>query len=155
MSARTNIQSMTGALLSISAERPVTFDSAGYSDTGIDWTVIGTIETFGNHGMQAQEINFTAIEDAVVQKLKGSKNYGTMSMTLGNIPSDAGQTLLQTLDLCPFVRHQVVYTIVQFSQATDADGRHHRQHHDHAAEADCQFGADLHVLECLHVVPFG
>lgn len=96
MSARTNIQSMTGALLAISAERPVTFDSAGYSDTGIDWTTVGTVEQFGNHGMQAQEINFTAIEDGVVQKLKGSKNYGTKSFVLGHIPSDTGQTLLNT-----------------------------------------------------------
>lgn len=96
MSARTNIQSMTGALLAISAERPATFDVAGYSDTGIDWTTIGTVETFGNHGMTAQEINFTAIEDAVVQKLKGSKNYGTMSLTLGHIPIDDGQVLVAT-----------------------------------------------------------
>jgi len=96
MTARTNIQSLTGAILQISAQRPATFDSAGYVDSLITWTTVGTIENHGSHGMQAQIIEFTAVEDGVVQKLKGSKNYGTKSMTLGNIPSDAGQVLMAT-----------------------------------------------------------
>lgn len=96
MTARTNIQSLSGARLFLSATRPPTFDSAGYSDTTIVYTEIGQIENFGNHGLQAQEITFTAVADAVVQKLKGSKNYGTMSMTIGNVPSDVGQALLAT-----------------------------------------------------------
>ncbi len=96
MTARTNIQSLSGATLDLSATRPATFDVAGYSDSTIVYTRIGQIENFGNHGLQAQEITFTAVADAVVQKLKGSKNYGTMSMTIGNIPSDVGQILLAT-----------------------------------------------------------
>lgn len=96
MTARTNAQSLTGAVLAISATRPATFDSAGYSDTTIAWTAVGQIENHGSHGMQAQIIEFTAVEDGVVQKLKGSKNYGTKSMTIFNIPSDAGQAILAT-----------------------------------------------------------
>lgn len=96
MTARTNIQSLSGARLFLTAFRPATFDAPGYTDSLITWTEVGTIEDFGNHGMQAQVIEFTAVSDAVVQKLKGSKNYGTMSMMLGNIPSDAGQALVAT-----------------------------------------------------------
>lgn len=94
MTARSDIQSLAGAVLAISATRPATFDAAGYSDTTIVWTDVGQIENHGSHGMQAQIIEFTAVEDAVVQKLKGSKNYGTKSMTLGNVPANAGQVIL-------------------------------------------------------------
>lgn len=95
MTARTNVQSLAGAKLYVSAERPVTFDSAGYIDTGIDWTEVGEIEDHGNHGVQATIIEFTAVDDAVVQKLKGSKNYGTKQLMVGHIPSDAGQVILK------------------------------------------------------------
>lgn len=94
MTARTNVQSMAGATLALSATRPVTFDSVGYSDTDLAWTTVGEVENYGEHGMQAQVLTFTAVADAIVQKLKGSKDYGTMNLVLGNVPSDAGQTLL-------------------------------------------------------------
>jgi hypothetical protein len=96
MTARTNIQSLSGATLWLSAQRPNTFDQPGYIDSLITFTLVGQVEDFGNHGMQAQVITFTAVADAVVQKLKGSKDYGTMSMMLGNVPSDVGQVLLAT-----------------------------------------------------------
>ena len=96
MTARTNIQSLSGALLFLSAFRPATFDSAGYVDSLIAWTLVGQIEDFGSHGLKAQLITFTAVADAIVQKLKGSKDYGDMSLTIGNVPSDVGQALLST-----------------------------------------------------------
>ncbi|HSW83536.1 MAG TPA: phage tail tube protein [Usitatibacter sp.] len=96
MTARSNIQSLSGATLWLSATRPATFDSPGYVDSLIAWTLVGQVEDFGDHGMEAQIIEFTAVADAVVQKLKGSKNYGTMTMTIGNVPSDAGQILIAT-----------------------------------------------------------
>lgn len=98
MTARTNVQSMTGAALALSASRPATFDATGYLDTDvvISWTTVGEIENFGEHGMQAQVLTFTNVADAIIQKLKGSKDYGTMNLVLGNVPSDAGQALLAT-----------------------------------------------------------
>lgn len=94
MAEGTIVQTMSGATLWLSAERPATFDAAGYSDTGIDWTEIGQVENFGDHGVEAQIVQFIAVKDAAVQKLKGSKDYGTMSLTLGTVESDAGQDLL-------------------------------------------------------------
>jgi hypothetical protein len=94
MTARTNIQSLSGATLWLSAQRPNTFDAAGYIDSLIAWSLVGQVEDFGTHGMQAQILTFTAVADAVVQKLKGSKDYGDMTMTLGGVPSDVGQALL-------------------------------------------------------------
>jgi hypothetical protein len=98
MTARTNVQSMSGATLALSASRPATFDAAGYLDTDvvISWTTIGEVENFGEHGVQAQVLTFTNVGDAIVQKLKGSKDYGTMNLVLGNVESNTGQVLLAT-----------------------------------------------------------
>lgn len=97
MTARTDVQTLKGATLALSASRPTLgFDQAGYSDTDIVWTVVGKVENYGNHGMTANISTFVAVEDAVVVKLKGSKDYGTMNVVLGNVPSDTGQTLLAT-----------------------------------------------------------
>lgn len=95
MTARTSVQSISGATLAISAELPATYNSAGYSDTGIDWTLIGEVENYGNHGITANITEFTPVDTGIVTKIKGSKNYGTMNMTLGSIPSDAGQVILE------------------------------------------------------------
>ena len=96
MTARTNVQSLTGATLAISASRPVTFDAAGYGDTDIAWTTVGEVENYGEHGVQAQVLTFTNVGDGIVQKLKGSKDYGQMALTLGIVPGDVGQVLLAT-----------------------------------------------------------
>jgi hypothetical protein len=94
MPAPTTVQSLSGATLSISAALPTTYDAAGYGATGMTYTLIGAIENFGNHGVTATITEFTPVDTATVTKVKGSKNYGTMSLTLGSIPSDVGQVLL-------------------------------------------------------------
>jgi hypothetical protein len=96
MTARTTIQSLEGAIISISATRPDTFDAAGYQSTDLVWTAIGEVESHGNHGMKATITTFTSVNTGIVQKLKGAKDYGTMSTTMGYVPSDAGQVLLET-----------------------------------------------------------
>ena len=96
MTERTVNQTMSGAVLAISATLPATYDAAGYGATGTTYTTVGQIENFGNSGMTATVTEFTPVADATVQKFKGSKNYGTMSMTLGHLPGDAGQVILET-----------------------------------------------------------
>lgn len=98
MTARTNVQSLQGATLALSASRPATFDATGYTDTDLipTWTTIGEVENLGDHGLEAQVNTFVNITDGIVQKLKGTKDYGTMAMTLGDVPGDAGQVLIAT-----------------------------------------------------------
>ena len=96
MSERTTLQTMSGATVALCATLPPTYDAAGYADTDLVFTPIGQVENFGEHGVQAQISTFTAIADAVVQKFKGSKDYGTMNFVMGNLPSDAGQDLIDT-----------------------------------------------------------
>jgi hypothetical protein len=94
MAAPTTVQSMSGATLAISANLPTTYDAAGYGSTLMVYTLIGAIENYGNHGATATITEFTPVDTAIVTKVKGAKNYGTKSLTLGSIPSDAGQVIL-------------------------------------------------------------
>lgn len=96
MAARTVVGTLSGATLAISATLPVTYDAAGYGATSITYTAIGEIENYGNHGVTATITEFTPVDTAVVAKMKGSKNYGTMALSVGSIPTNAGQVILKT-----------------------------------------------------------
>jgi hypothetical protein len=96
MTQRTVVQSLQGARIGISAVLPATFDVAGYDVSSLVFTPVGQIESYGNHGLNAAVSEFTPVDTGVVSKVKGSKNYGTMSLVIGNLPSDAGQAILKT-----------------------------------------------------------
>ena len=95
MTQRTIINSAAGATLAISASLPATYDASGYGATTITYTAVGQVENFGNHGMTATVTEFTPVDTATVTKVKGSKNYGTMTCSLGSIPGDTGQVILR------------------------------------------------------------
>ena len=95
MVQRTIINSAAGATLAISATLPSTYDAAGYGATTITYTAVGEVENFGQHGMTAVVTEFTPVDTAIVTKVKGSKNYGTKSLTIGSIPGNAGQVILK------------------------------------------------------------
>jgi hypothetical protein len=95
MAQRTIINSTAGATLAISASLPATYDAAGYGATTITYTAVGEVENFGQHGVTATVTEFTPIDTSIVTKVKGSKNYGTKSLTLGSIPGNAGQVILK------------------------------------------------------------
>jgi hypothetical protein len=96
MAERTVIEALSGATVAISATLPATYDAAGYGATTTTYTAVGQVETFGNQGVTATVTEFTPIDTAVVAKIKGSKNYGNMDLTLAALPSDSGQDLLET-----------------------------------------------------------
>lgn len=52
---------------------------------------IGEVEDLGEFGDEAEEVTFTSLEDRRVRKFKGSFNAGTIPVTAGSDPSDAGQ----------------------------------------------------------------
>lgn len=95
MTARTVVETIAGATIAISASIPATYDSAGYSGSNQIYTQVGNVEDHGSHGVKATITEFTPVDTAVVTKMKGSKNYGTMALKIGSIPGDAGQALLQ------------------------------------------------------------
>lgn len=59
-----------------------------------DWTEVEGIESFGDLGDMSQPINFTAVKDARVRKLKGPRDAGTMQIVVGVDELDDGQVAL-------------------------------------------------------------
>lgn len=59
-----------------------------------DWTEVEEIEDLGEHGDTSEAISFTAIGNRRVRKLKGSKDAGTKTITVGRDPLDDGQIAL-------------------------------------------------------------
>lgn len=95
MVARTVVEALSGATLAISATLPSTYNAAGYNETNIIYTLVGQVENYGSHGLQATITEFTPVDTAVVAKVKGSKNYGNMTLACAHLPGDAGQVLLK------------------------------------------------------------
>jgi hypothetical protein len=99
MAHRTVVQSISGATLSICSNIPATYDASGYNALGGGspgpFTPIGQVSNYDNHGVTAAITKFTPVDTATVTKVKGSKDYGTMSLTIGSIPTDAGQIILE------------------------------------------------------------
>lgn len=91
---RSVVESNTGLLVAISAGIPSTYDQAGYESTDIVYTPIGEVETVGPHGVERQIITFTPVATGVIAKMSGSKDYGSMDVTLGDVPADSGQAIV-------------------------------------------------------------
>lgn len=86
-----SVQTVAGAVLSISAGSPATFDSAGYA--ALTLTAIGQITDAGQHGRVYNVVTHNPIGTRGTQKYKGSFNEGQKVLTIGIDDDDAGQTL--------------------------------------------------------------
>ncbi len=93
--APTDIQTLAGATLAVSATEPATFDAAGFGATTMTYTAIGKIEDFGSHGLTRAIAKLTPVDTAVVIKRTGSKDYGNITLKIGRLASDAGQVILK------------------------------------------------------------
>lgn len=62
----------------------------------LSYVEIGEISDGGEFGSEFNPVNFTALGDAIVRKLKGSEDPGTMQLQLGRDMTDAGQAQLST-----------------------------------------------------------
>jgi len=64
---------------------------------------VGEVEDLGEFGDQSDEVNFTALGDGRVRKIKGPRNAGSMNLVVGSDSNDEGQDAMiaaeaQTLD---------------------------------------------------------
>ena len=94
MAEGTNIQTTTGTIIAISLSLPATYDPSGYGATSMTYTAIGHVEDVGEHGGTAQVTEFTPVDSGVVQKIKGSINYGALNLMIGQVSSDGGQDVI-------------------------------------------------------------
>lgn len=85
-----------GATVHISDDIPATEDQAGYEDVAVVYTAIGEIGNIGNTEEAYNLITYDTVEDGIVKKLKGAINYGSTTIEVKRVYSDAGQVLLET-----------------------------------------------------------
>lgn len=84
-------QTAAGTLISISAQRPATYDAAGYG--ALSYTPIGEIVDAGTHGRVYQVVTANILATRSTRKFKGSFNEGTKSIQMLLDDNDAGQII--------------------------------------------------------------
>ena len=94
--------------------------SIGTNNTALatesDWTEVGEVESFGEFGPRDDLVTFTSVGNRNTQKYKGARNDGTMSVVVGRVPSDEGQTKLREAQDDLFLWN----FMVEFDDAPDA-----------------------------------
>ena len=88
-----NIALSVGTVISASAAQPATEDQTGYE--ALSWTVVGEVTDIGESGGTASITTFTPVASGVVNKRKGSIDYGTMALSIAKDAADTGQILLK------------------------------------------------------------
>lgn len=88
----TAVHTSIGSTIFVSATLPATYDQAGYA--ALSWTKIGEVTDLGEFGGTYNEVTHTPLETGIVEKFKGSVNYGTLNVQTGRDPDDAGQAIL-------------------------------------------------------------
>lgn len=83
-----------GAILSICATLPATYDNTGFS--ALTWVPVHEISDMGELGMEFKEVNHLSLDTRNTTKFKGSYDAGTMQLTLAKVETDPGQALFLT-----------------------------------------------------------
>lgn len=94
MTARTDIESATGIIFSISAALPTTYDATGYQSTDIVWTEVGQVEDVGSEDATKAVSTFIPVKTGETTKVPGAIDYGKRAVMIGHLPGDAGQVLM-------------------------------------------------------------
>ena len=89
-----DIKITVGTELHVAPEVPATYDEAGY-DAITGFTEVGQVASIPTFGGSAEVPTFTPVKTGVVNKRKGSINYGAPTIPFANVLTDAGQQALQ------------------------------------------------------------
>lgn len=87
------IQLAVGTRVYVSAGEPATYDTTGFN--ALSYTEVGKIESIGEYGGSAEVSSFTPLNDGIVDKLKGSIDYGSAALSIGRLTGDVGQGILK------------------------------------------------------------
>jgi hypothetical protein len=82
-----------GTIMSVAVGAPNTFNIAGYE--ALSWTEVSEVGSIPAFGGSATVTEFIPIATGVVNKKKGSINYGDITVPLAQKLSDAGQIALK------------------------------------------------------------
>ena len=87
-----NVVSGSGSKVYISSALPATYNKAGY--TALTWVLISDVTNVGEYGREYDLIEHTPIDTRLKQQIKGNYSCGSLSLTIGSVPADAGQVIM-------------------------------------------------------------
>lgn len=86
------IGTTTGAVATAAASTDAAILTAYEADTYVE---VKEVSDLGEFGDEAEEIKFSSISDARVRKLKGTRDAGTMEISVGRDAADPGQVAMR------------------------------------------------------------
>lgn len=88
-----NVKISVGTELHVAVAVPDTYDATGFA--ALEYTEVGEVSNIPTFGGTAQIAEFIPIKSGVVNKRKGSINYGSANINLANVISDDGQEIMR------------------------------------------------------------
>jgi len=82
-----------GTVFSVASGAPATFDAAGFE--ALAYTTVGEVTSVPSHGATYALVTHNPIADRVTRKLKGSVNYGSLTIPMALDTADAGQDIMR------------------------------------------------------------
>lgn len=95
------ITSTAGSKLYIGPVRTAATDTIAEYEA-LTWVEVKEVENLGEFGDESNAINFLSVGDARTRKLKGARDAGTLAITCGRDPFDAGQVALRAAEKTNF-----------------------------------------------------
>lgn len=92
-----DIFSSVGTLISVADAAPATYDAAGFA--ALTYALVGEAAEIPTFGAEAALATHTPLATGVVNKRRGSVNYGSKTIPMALSDSDAGQAILRTAGL--------------------------------------------------------
>lgn len=88
------VVSGSGSKLYISSTLPATYNKAGY--TALTWVLVGEVTNVGEYGREYDLIDHAPIDTRQIVQIKGNYREGSLPLTFGSTPTDAGQIIINT-----------------------------------------------------------
>ena len=82
-----------GAVISVSAGAPATYDAAGFA--ALTYTVIGETISLGDRGQTFEDVSYNTLGDRAAKHLKGTTDQPETELEMAVDRDDAGQILMK------------------------------------------------------------
>ena len=89
-----DIFSSVGTKVSVADAAPATYDETGFA--ALTWALCGELAELPSYGAEAALATHTPLATGVVAKRRGSKNFGSLALTMAISETDAGAAILET-----------------------------------------------------------
>ena len=82
-----------GTTLSVSSGAPTTYDQVGFE--ALSFSEVGEVTSVPSHGAEYALVTHNPISDRITRKLKGSVNYGSITIPMALDTADNGQDIMR------------------------------------------------------------